>query len=678
MKTFDKILIANRGEIAVRIIRTAKKMGIRTVAIFTEIDRNSLHVSLADEAILLSGETLHQSYLDRLQIIGIARERKAEAIHPGYGFLSENAVFADEVRKSGLTFIGPTSEQIRLMGEKNKAIELAESLEIPVLKSLRGNKTELLENANQIGYPLMLKASAGGGGKGMFIVYSEKELQTALDKAERQAIDYFNNGDLFIENYIPNARHIEVQLLGDNQGNLIHLFERECSIQRRFQKIVEEAPSAFVDTKLREELCSAALKIGRKVGYRGLGTVEFLVDDDRNFWFLEMNTRIQVEHPVTEAVTGIDLVEQQLLVAAGNPLLIMQKDVSLNGHAIEARICAEDSTNHFHPSSGTVEHIWLSSRTTVRTDTFIQQETEISSFYDSLLAKQIAHASTRKQAIGLLQQSLLETAVAGLQTNIPFLLQLLGDFRFQKNNISTSFLNNFFVEKLENPVSLAAAYLYFHFFRNIKQADNLWQHLGFWRQNLHFSIWIDGNELEMGMIQHATGIDLFFQNKKFLYEIAEWDEQKLVLKTDDQETVFFVQEKEKETRIFLLGKGHYVRSNLVSKQVQISKKEPKLKKQFQKKINSDLYGKVLSLEVIPGDRVDKGAVLLTIESMKSEFRVLCPQASVVKKVWVEAGEMIKDGQLLVELELGSISEGLTSSETLTNPVSKIEYQDSIT
>ena len=665
-------MIANRGEIAVRIIRTAKKMGIRTVAIFTEIDRNSLHVSLADEAILLSCETLVQSYLDWLQIIGIARERKAEAIHPGYGFLSENAVFADEVRQAGIIFIGPTSEQIRLMGEKNKAIGLARSLEIPVLNSAKGTKSELLSKATKLGFPLVVKAVSGGGGKGMFTVYSENELAVVLDKAERQVREYFGSGELFIEKFVPNARHIEVQLLGDQHGNLIHLYERECSIQRRFQKIVEEAPSAFVNDDLRRELCDAALKIGQKVAYQGLGTIEFMVDEDRNFWFLEMNTRIQVEHPVTEAVTGFDLVEQQLLVAAGNPMQITQSDISLNGHAIEARICAEDVEKDFRPSTGRIEKYMFPENDGQRTDHFMRVQTEISPLYDSLLAKQIAHAQTRWQALEMLSRALKSTLIWGVKTNIPFLLQLLNDSRFSLNKISTSFLADFEFRKEPDLVPLAAAYLFFHFFRKRKKAETIWEHLGFWRQNMAFTIWMDALGFEVSFAQLQDQIQLIHQNEKVNFEKVESNDDRLILKSAKRKYVFYIQDKTCETDIYYQGKVVSLRSNLVPSQVLIEKKQAEESSRFQEKIIADLYGKILSVEVLPGQRVGKGAVLLVLESMKTEFRILCPQNSEIKKVWVEAGEMIKDGQLLVDLVPGQASEGFTLSETLTNRLSIIE------
>ncbi len=656
MKTFKKILIANRGEIAVRVIRTARNMGIRTVAIFTETDRHSLHVSQADEAVLLLGKTLQESYLNQQQIIHIALGRKADAIHPGYGFLAENAGFAEAVRNAGLTFIGPTPQQIRLMSEKNKALELARELDIPVLNSVRGNKNELLRKAKQLGFPLMVKAVAGGGGKGMLTVHSKAKLEQALEKAERQAFEYFGNGDLFIEEYMPETRHIEVQLLGDHHGNLVHLFERECSIQRRFQKIVEEAPSVFIDEELRKKLYSAALKIGEKVRYRGLGTVEFLVDKNGNFWFLEMNTRIQVEHPVTEVVTGIDLVGQQLLVAAGNKLEIKQKDVTINGHAIEARVCAEDAERKFRPSTGKVKKCWFPETDGLRTDHFLQSNTQISPLYDSLLAKQIARASSRQQAIDLLSKGLQATFADGVKTNIPFLLQLLNDPHFRKNEISTSFLNDFALEKGQSLVPVAAAYLFSHLFRKKAEPEDIWQYIGFLRQNMSFRIWIDENEFELNMRHVPKGIQLTFEDETYIFRIESQTNNRLILESGNNRKVFFLQDKKYEMQIYYSGRMFSVRSNLVKEQVRIERQVMKKQTHFQEQVVSDLFGRVLSAHVKAGERVLEGKVLLLLESMKTEFRILCPQNSVIKKVWVNEGEMIKDGQLLVELAEENLSE----------------------
>jgi len=333
--SFHKILIANRGEIAVRVIRAAKKSGIQTVAVYASDDADSLQVSLADEAVLLSGETLDETYLNQDKIIEIAFESGANAIHPGYGFLSENAGFAQKIADAGLVFIGPTPENIRLMGEKKQALVYVKSLGIPVLPSFQGTVDELLSHAPEMDFPVMVKASGGGGGKGMVICNSVGELFPALQKAERQAISYFGNGDLFVEKYLSHARHIEVQLLADHHGNLLHFFERECTVQRRFQKIMEEAPSPSIDKRLRIELTSAAIKIARSMNYRNAGTIEFLLDENGQFYFLEMNTRIQVEHPVTEMITNTDLVSLQIQVAAGNQLPISQEDIQIVEHAIE-------------------------------------------------------------------------------------------------------------------------------------------------------------------------------------------------------------------------------------------------------------------------------------------------------------------------------------------------------
>ena len=649
MKLFTKILIANRGEIAVRIVQTARKMGIQTVAVYTYSDRNSLHSSLADEAVLLEGDHLSETYLNWSLLIRIAKERKAEAIHPGYGFLAENALFAEAVAEAGFIFIGPSPEQIRLMGEKIRASRLVGSLQVPVLEPLIGNKTELREKARGTGFPLIVKASAGGGGKGMIVVFSENELPAALDKVERQALEYFNNGELFIEKYTPNARHIEVQVLGDQYGALIHLYERECSIQRRFQKIVEEAPSAFVNERLRNKICLAALKIAQSVGYQGLGTVEFLVDENGDYRFLEMNTRIQVEHPVTEAVTGIDLVEQQLLVAAGNPLQIKQSDVALTGHAVEVRICAEDAENDFRPSTGVIEKFGLVKRDGLQWDTFVQEGTVISAQYDSLLCKLIAHAPGREQAIDRIRQGLRETVVLGLQSNIPFLLQLLDDSRFRENEISTSFLNRFSFQSPKNVAPVAAAYLLFHFFRNKNEATNLWQNIGFWRQALSFTLWVDEQATEFGTIQKTSWFELHFQDKKYAFTQNKWNGDSLVLTMNGLSLSFFIRDKETETRIFFEGKEHSLRSNLVVQQIRMNKEKQKLQDHFRQEIKSELFGKVVSLEVTTGDRIREGVPLLALESMKTEFRILCPQPSIVKKVHVSVGEAVKDGQLLVEL-----------------------------
>jgi acetyl/propionyl-CoA carboxylase alpha subunit len=673
LKTFKKILVANRGEIAVRIIRAAREMGILSLAIYTNPDEHSLHVDQADEAVLLQGESLSDSYLDQKQIIRIALENRVDAIHPGYGFLAEHAEFAEAVLHAGIQFIGPTPGQIRLMGQKDRAVELAKKLSIPVLYSEKGTKDELVKVAKNLGFPLMVKAVAGGGGKGMRVISSEKELAEAIEKAECQALEYFGNGDLMLERYVPDARHIEVQLLGDHYGNLVHLFERECSIQRRFQKVVEEAPSAFVNNNLREKLCHAALTIGREAGYHGLGTIEFLVDEDSNFWFLEMNTRIQVEHPVTEAVTGIDLVKQQIWIAAGNVLQLKQNEIKLKGHAIEARICAEDAGHDFRPSTGTIQQVVFPEKDGIRTDHFLQPGAEISPAYDSLLAKQIAHMGTRPQALNVLSENLKETLIKGVETNLSFVLQLLENERFQKNEISTSFLKGFEPEKQPDLSPVVAAYLFFHLFRKIEKPRNIWQQIGFRTSFPVFRIWVDGIENEGSVIFVQDGIQLRFNGVATNFRLTEISAKRMIIRSDNTQFILYPDDQKNQTEIYFRGRTVALRSNLVPEQVKIEK-QVKETKRFQEKINSDLFGKVLGVAVQPGDRVLQGDVLLVLESMKTEFQILCPQNAIVKNILVQTGDRIKDRQLLVELSEEScsswsqfpdqVSEDLTSGEIL--------------
>ena len=501
MKQFEKILIANRGEIAVRIIRAAQKNGIRSVAVFAADDADSLHVSLADHAVLLSGETLAETYLNQDKIIQIALNYGVEAIHPGYGFLSENADFAQKVADAGLVFIGPTPENIRLMGEKNRALAYVESLGLPILKSFRGTTTEILEHSSKMNFPMMVKASGGGGGKGMVICTSTEELLPALEKAERQALDYFGNGELFVEKYLPRARHIEVQLMADHYGNVVHFFERECSVQRRFQKIIEEAPSPSVDEKLRAELNSAAIKIAQSMNYRNAGTVEFLLDENGKFYFLEMNTRIQVEHPVTEMITKTDLVSLQFQVAAGNSLPLNQEDIQIFGHAVEARLCAEDAGNDFKPSAGKLV-VWKTSvNEFTRLETFVQEGLFVSANYDSLLAKVIVWGSSRNEAIALMQTTLGKTNLYGVNTNLLFLEEITGSETFRNNKLYTKYIdenldeiNRRMQDKKQqiDRSKVITAYLFHHFHAGNYSGNSVWNQLGYWRMMPRLDVEFEG------------------------------------------------------------------------------------------------------------------------------------------------------------------------------------------
>lgn len=440
---FDKILIANRGEIAVRIIRACRELEIKTVAIYSEADREALHVQLADEAICIGPGQIKQSYLNMEAILSAAVLTKAKAIHPGVGFLSENSRFARMCETCGIEFIGPKREIIEAMGDKSNARETAIKAGIPVVVG-SNEPIKTVEEANNlgavIGYPVIIKASAGGGGKGMRIVRSQDEMQSQLEEAKVEAENAFGNGTLYMEKYIENPRHIEVQVLGDKYGNIIHLYERDCSIQRKHQKVIEEGPSSSISEELRTKLGECAVKIANSLGYYSVGTIEFLVDQENKFYFIEMNTRIQVEHPVTEWITGIDLVKEQICVAAGERLSISQKDICHSGYSIECRINAEDVSHSFRPCPGKIQKLRLPGGNGVRVDTAVYQGYVIPSFYDSLIAKIIVRGNSRLEAIRKMQEALEELTIEGIMTNKEFLQSIIRHPKYIEGNYNTGFI----------------------------------------------------------------------------------------------------------------------------------------------------------------------------------------------------------------------------------------------
>ncbi|MBI5166418.1 MAG: acetyl-CoA carboxylase biotin carboxylase subunit [candidate division NC10 bacterium] len=442
---FKKILIANRGEIALRVIRACKELGIRTVAVYSEADRDCLHVKAADEAICIGPPDAANSYLNVNRIISAAEITKAEAIHPGYGFLAENAYFAEVCEACQIRFIGPPPEAIRLMGDKAKARQTVKKAGVRVLEGsdlVVGSQEEALALASVIGYPIMIKASAGGGGRGMRVVSSEEALPQAFAMAQAEAAAAFDNPAVYIERFVQEPRHIEFQILADAQGQILHLGERDCSIQRRHQKLLEESPSPALSGKLREEMGKAAVEVAAVAGYVGAGTVEFLLDKDGGFYFMEMNTRIQVEHPVTEMVTGLDLVKEQIRIAAGEGLRFNQGEVALRGHSVECRINAEDSRD-FLPSPGRITDLRLPGGPGVRVDTHAYPGYVVPPFYDSLLAKLIVHGADREEALARMRRALDEFVVEGIKTTLSFHRSLLQDSAFLKGKFSTSFLERF-------------------------------------------------------------------------------------------------------------------------------------------------------------------------------------------------------------------------------------------
>jgi acetyl-CoA carboxylase biotin carboxylase subunit len=448
-----KILIANRGEIALRVMRSAKEMGIKTVAIFSEADRNALFVRYADEAVCVGPPPSAQSYLQGDKIIEICKELNVDAIHPGYGFLSENADFVRKVKKAGITFIGPSAEAMDLMGDKLSAKATAKKYNVPMIPGSDGAIDDVVEAtrlAKEIGFPLLIKASAGGGGKGMRLVEKESEVEEQMKLAISEAISAFGNGAVFIEKYATGPRHIEIQLLADDHGNCVYLFERECSIQRRHQKVIEEAPSCVLTSELRKAMGECAVNVAKACNYSGVGTVEFLLDDQMNFYFLEMNTRLQVEHPVSEMITGLDLVKEQIKVARGEKLSITQDDLKINGHSIEVRVCAEDPTNNFLPDIGNLKTYRIPSGPGVRVDDSFEEGMDIPIFYDPMIAKLIVHGKDRKEAIEKMLRAIQDYTITGVETTLPFCSFVLKHEAFVSGHFDTGFIPKYFKPEMLN------------------------------------------------------------------------------------------------------------------------------------------------------------------------------------------------------------------------------------
>ena len=438
-----KVLIANRGEIAVRIIRACREMGIRTVAVYSEADKEALHTKLADEAVCIGPAQSAKSYLNIKAILEAACLTGADSIHPGFGFLSENSNFAKICEEIGIKFIGPNYKLIDLLGNKSKAKETMKRAGVPVVPGSDGliySKEQAITLAEKIKYPVMLKASAGGGGRGIRIAHSKQELENVYDLVKQEAKVSFNDDSLYLEKFIENPRHVEIQVLGDEFGNAIHLGERDCSIQRRNQKVLEETPSPVLDDKLRAKMGETAVKAVKEIGYSNAGTIEFLVDKNKDFYFMEMNTRVQVEHPVTEMITGIDIIKEQIKIASGEKLSYTQKEIKFTGHSMEARINAEDPEKNFMPCPGTVKELHLPGGNGIRIDTAIYAGYKIPPTYDSMIAKVIVHGKDRKESIAKMKSALAELVVDGVTTNIEFILKILDDEDFKNNNYDTSFI----------------------------------------------------------------------------------------------------------------------------------------------------------------------------------------------------------------------------------------------
>ncbi|TCO06112.1 acetyl/propionyl/methylcrotonyl-CoA carboxylase subunit alpha [Natronoflexus pectinivorans] len=650
-KQIQRIFIANRGEIASRIVKTARKMGITTIGLTTQMD----NWCDADEKSFLQGHTLAETYLNIDAIIELASAFKADAIHPGYGFLSENHTFAKAVEDAGMIFIGPSHQAIHQMGNKLNARGIAQRLKIPITPSISGSANEVLENISKLNFPIVVKAAAGGGGKGMYKVNQPEKLPEIIARASREAVSYFGNETVYAEQYLEEPRHIEVQILGDQHHNYIHLFERECSIQRRYQKIIEEAPSTFLTEELRKTLTNDAIKLCKEIGYYNAGTIEFLVDNKGNHYFLEMNTRIQVEHPVTEEITGVDIVEQQIRIAEGLPLQIKQDDISFNGHAIECRIYAEDAGNNFSPAPGQLYEVNWPKQELARTDTWIEKPVEIKPDFDPMMAKIITHGKNREEAIRKNIAALNNTAVLGITNNIHYLSEVLKSEAFIKGETTTGFCNNFFYTKPQSPdeKAIAAAAL-LHILRpNQTKNQSTWQKIGYFRlqQNISFSINQQLYQIQWQDVDDILKIEVNGQSSIEIRDIND-DHKKISFFSDKKQLQFNSTELPDGSFIlrYEASQLHVIPSWILpNKQDCARKKSTNLN--FGNTLTAPIPGKITDIKVAEGDMIRAGDTLAILEAMKMENLLKATHDGVIEKIRTLPGTQVKANEVIMELKL---------------------------
>ena len=638
--TYHKLLIANRGEIACRIIKTAHEMGISCVAVYTDADSESPFVKLADEAIKLT-----DTYLNGKEIIEAAIKTKAQAIHPGYGFLSENAKFSRDVIKAGLIWVGPSSKVITSMGDKLKAKDIADKAGVPTLPM-----TTDPSKANTVGYPLLIKAAAGGGGKGMRIVESKKDLKDSIKGAQREAKAGFGDDRIFIERYVASSRHIEIQILGDSHGNIVHLGERECSIQRRHQKIIEESPSPRVDSKMRAAMGDAAIKLAKKLKYESAGTVEFLVDDKTGeFWFLEVNTRLQVEHPVTEEVTGKDLVYEQLRISRGEHLGYDQEDISWNGSSIEARLYAEDPTNDFLPATGTLIAYEVDKNIDARWDTGVKQGSVIGTDFDPMLAKVIAKGRNRTDAANKLALALQSLHIGGVTTNRDFLVECLRSKDFHKGNTTSDFIS---IAKPKRSIELkgteleqagiaAALWIQGENRKNTPILNGIqsgWTNSRLPKQKINFQY----NSEEVSILYKSNRDGSFEINKGINAKIIEWNNSGIDIEIEDKR--FFSKVTRKDKNLIVHGPWGDILFKIM----------PRFKSINQEVQDGGLIapmpGKVIDLKVKVGSKIKKGDTLVILEAMKMEHTVKATEDGVIDELFISNHDQVENGALLMVIK----------------------------
>lgn len=657
-----KILIANRGEIALRIQRTASRMGFPTIAVYSKYDRESRHVQQADESVLLPGEDLSDTYLNIEAIIAAAKKTGATAIHPGYGFLSENPLFPEACEREGIVFIGPSADSIRAMGNKIAARQQAQTQGVPVSSGITGTPEELLQKHAMVGFPMLIKAAAGGGGKGMRIVRSEAELASALETTSREALNYFGDGTIYIEKFIEGPRHIEVQILGDKHGNMIHLFERECSAQRRHQKIIEEAPSPTLTAEVRQKMGESAVKLAKSIGYYSAGTIEFLVDSDLNYYFLEMNTRIQVEHPVTELTTGIDLVEAQLRIAGGAPLGIDQKNLKQNGHAIECRIYAEDPANNFMPAPGLIALYHEPSGPHIRVDSMeIKDNTRIHSFFDPMIGKLIVWGENREEARKRMLNALENYIIQGIKTNVPFLIAILQHPDFVRNAITTRYIDDHleqlidFVHKLKSnidfEVPLIAGMLNSMSVKDV-QRDNIWQIIGYWRHLKEPLVSLDGTIHQISIIdQQEDRITFQLSENKGEARLSAGEQPSRLCLNGMSHPVYLGKNAQGSFPVTYKGFEFEVGRPDMAGPGNITFAESNTLTRDSNNVVSPMPGKVIKVNVEEGQHVNEGEVLAVVEAMKMENNIISPKEAIIEKLLVKVGDMVDGSQKLMQLQM---------------------------
>jgi len=655
---FSKVLIANRGEIACRIISTLKRLGIKSVAVYSKPDLRAKHVRMADEAYSLGGFKSQESYLDIDKIINIAKKNNIDAIHPGYGFLSENYLFVEACEKNNIKFIGPKVEAIKIMGQKLESKNLLSKYNIPVIPGYSGDNQDeefLLKQAVEIGFPVLIKASSGGGGKGMRLCVNKNNFIKDLQAAKREAKASFSNDIVILEKYISNPRHIEVQILFDNYKNGLYLFERDCSIQRRHQKVIEEAPFELFTDELRAQIGNTALEIGKAVDYRNAGTVEFLLDSENKFYFMEMNTRLQVEHPVTEMITGIDLVELQLKVANDKKLEIEQKDPKIKGHAIEARLYAEDVNNNFMPAIGKIDFLKFPNNNIdeIRIDSGIDLHDDISMYYDPMLAKIITFGSNRSQAINKMQQALNSINILGVKNNIEFLKNIISNKNFAANKIDTSFIdseiknlvnkNKEFDSNTQIALFLAVYYEYLIKYKNNKLFS--WNSLGRFRLNYTdpfvFNFKYDNQEYLIYLNDSKSIIT--FDNKEYSLDLIDFDKTNISLEIDKILFKAVVAEHDSSVCVFFDGIQYifeYLSYNALEQNLQ----------ELSNSVVSPMPGTITSVKVKKGTEIKEGVDLLTLEAMKIEHTIKAVKSGVISAVFFKEGDIVAEGDELLVVD----------------------------